>query len=161
MSRSRSQLEALLKLRSRARDAARRELGDALRAAGVLEQEHEQLERAISQLADERRAALAQANAQPERMLATGRYDLVLRARSQALGENRAKVEQEIDRRRALLAETEREVRVVEKLGERIDRRERLAAERRERRATDELNAQRHAQRVAIDDDADTLLPLR
>ncbi|MEO1498039.1 MAG: flagellar FliJ family protein [Planctomycetota bacterium] len=161
MSRTRSQLDALMKLRSRTRDAARRELGDALRAAGVLAQEQEQLELAIAQLADERRAALAQANAEPERMLATGRYDLVLRARGQAMTENRQKIEQEIDRRRATLAEAEREVRVIEKLEEREAERARVEAARRERRLTDELNAQRHAQRVAADDDADLLLPLR
>ncbi|TWU00329.1 Flagellar FliJ protein [Botrimarina colliarenosi] len=136
-------LETVARLREARRDAARAQLADGLRAAEVLATKHEELTAQFTQLLEERR--LAAARLDTAWLMSAGRYELVLRADERTLNENIAAVDREIDRRRQLVAEADREVRAIEVLRERQEEAERKEAARREAKLMDE-----HGSRMAF-----------
>lgn len=136
-------LQTVIRLREEHRDAARAHLADALRAAEVLEAKRVELAGLFVELLDARRHAAATADT--GWLLSAGRYELVLRADEKTLNANIAAVEQEIDRRRLLVAEADRDLRAIEVLKERADQQAKKEAARREAKLLDE-----HASRAAF-----------
>jgi flagellar export protein FliJ len=136
-------LQTVVRLREEHRDAARAHLADALRAAEVLEAKRIELAGLFDELLDARRHAAATADT--SWLLSAGRYELVLRADEKTLSANIAAVEQEIDRRRLLVAEADRELRAIEVLKERADQMAKREAAKREAKLLDE-----HASRAAF-----------
>lgn len=132
-------LETVARLREQRRDAARAELADALRAAEVLETKRHELLGRFDELLEQRRRAAATADT--AWLLSAGRYELVLRADERTLDKNIAAVEQEIDRRRQVVAEADRELRAIEILRERAKAAEKKEAARREAKLLDERAA--------------------
>jgi flagellar FliJ protein len=119
MSSFRFRLETLLRLRQADRDQRRAELAKAQRAedtllaqAGQLAREQHETERLARQLASPGEADI-------DRLIAAHRYELVLRSRANNLANQIALVRREVERRRQLLVEADRQVRVLEKLRER------------------------------------------
>ena len=114
-------------------------MAEAVRAADILHEKQEQLAERYRELLDQRRDGAAACD--PNWQLTAGRYALVLKGEERALGENLAAVEQEIEKRRAALAEADREVRAIERLRERSLREQRAEELRRETRLLDEFAA--------------------
>lgn len=133
-------LETVARLREAARDAARAQLADALRAAEVLEERKADLQRRFTELTEQRRSASESADT--VWLLNAGRYELVLRGDEKSLADNTETVEAEIDRRRQLVAEAEREVKALDTLRERAEQRERQEKAKREARRLDEFASQ-------------------
>lgn len=156
MSQDRFQLATVERLRVSQRDEARRALGEALRAVAVLEGQQQAMQQELVRVGESRRPQAGE-EVDPGRLLAAGRYDLVLRSRVQAIAENLQKLEAEIDARRTRLADAEREVRALAKLRERIAARRQLEQARREQREIDELAGRRHTNQSQDE----PLLPLR
>lgn len=134
-------LQTVARLREAARDAARAQLADALRAMEVLEGRKADLVSRFNELTEQRRRASETADT--AWLLNAGRYELVLRGDEKALAENRTQIEAEIDRRRQLVADAEREVKALDKLRERSERRERAERNKRQARRLDEFASQR------------------
>lgn len=136
-------LEAVARMRESQRDAARAQLADALQAAEVLSGRHDEVLRQCDVLLEQRRVATASGTADANWLLNAGRYELVLRADEGRILENVRAIETEIDRRRELLANAEREVRALELLRERDERKAREEQNRRAARRLDEFASQR------------------
>jgi flagellar protein FliJ len=118
MSSFRFRLETLLRLRLADRDQRRAELSKAQRAedtllaqAGKLSQEQVQVQELARQLASPGQADV-------DRLIAAHRYELVLRSQSQQLAAQIEHVRREVARRRQVLVEADRQVRVLQKLRE-------------------------------------------
>ena len=118
MSSFRFRLETLLRLRLANRDQRRAELSKAQRAedtllaqAGKLSQEQVQVQELARQLASPGQADV-------DRLIAAHRYELVLRSQSQQLAAQIEHVRHEVARRRQVLVEADRQVRVLQKLRE-------------------------------------------
>lgn len=142
-------LQTVFRLREAARDAARAQLADALRASEVLEGQKSDLQFRFTELMEQRRHASETADT--AWLLNAGRYELVLRGDERTIQENQAKIEQEIERRRVLVAEAEREVKALDLLRERAEAHERVEKAKREARRLDEFASQRsHATTNAI-----------
>lgn len=134
-------LQTVARLREATRDAARAQLADALRASELLEQRKAELDARFTELMEQRRRASETANT--VWLLNAGRYELVLRGDQKSLEENTTQIETEIQRRRQLLSEAEREVKALETLRERAVRREQAERAKREARRLDEFASQR------------------
>lgn len=119
MSTFRFRLLTLLRLRSAERDRRRAELAQAYEAAGILDQQRAQIESEHAATKEEARRLVAPGSADIDGLLRVHRHELILRAELQQLASQRAQVETEIQRRRQVLVEADRQVRVVEKLQER------------------------------------------
>lgn len=130
-------------MRESQRDAARAQLADALRAAEVLKQRLAGVLSQCDELLEQRRVATDRGATDPGWLLNAGRYEVVLRADEKQINENRRKIEVEIERRRQLLADAEREVRALELLRERDELAARKEANRREARKLDEFASQK------------------
>jgi flagellar protein FliJ len=142
----RFRLETLLKLRGHARDDRRRALAQALDAAAILANQRVQL---LAEQEASRRWVVDQAAAgriDVDRCLAAGRYGLQLRVQLAALARQEQQVAAEVERRRQALVEADRQVRTLEKLGERQAERERLADDRKAVKLMDEIAGQRGSQ---------------
>lgn len=139
MAAFRFRLATLLRLREAARDERRVELGEALRADRVLE---DQLNEIASDLADLLADAIRTASpgrVNIDRLLTAQRYELLLRAKQQGTMKQRELLAQEIAKRQALLIEADREVRVLEKLREVHQDRHRETEEKRDQALMDEI----------------------
>ena len=143
-------LNIVARLREERRDAARAQLADALRAAEVLEGKRVDLVKLFDELLAARRQAAANANT--SWLMSAGRYELVLRADEKTLTANIAAVEVEIDRRRQLVAEADRDLRAIEVLRERAEQEAKKEAAKREAKLLDEF-ASRAAFAAHVDAD--------
>ena len=133
-------LQTVARLREERRDAARAQLADALRAAEVLEEKRVDLAKLFEELLAARRQAAT--NVDTSWLMSAGRYELVLRADEKTLNANIAAVEQEIDRRRQVVAEADRDLRAIEVLRERAELEAKKEAARREAKLLDEFASQ-------------------
>ncbi|NUQ62436.1 MAG: flagellar export protein FliJ [Pirellulales bacterium] len=131
-------LATLLKIREAARDERRAELAQAYQADAALQEEHRRLAELLAQMADVYRNASAPGVIDVERLLETQRHDMLVRVQIQYLEKQRAAVAEEIERRRAVLAEANRQVKVLENLRERQLERHREEEGLRERKQLDE-----------------------
>src|SRR5262245_26709772 len=119
MSAFRFRLETLLRLRMAERDQRRADLAKALRAEELLQNEQRQIETEQVQVRVAVRERSAPGMADVDALLRTNRYQLVLKSRHGQLDQQLTQVRAEIERRRLVLVEADRQVRVLEKLRER------------------------------------------
>src|SRR5580658_9229190 len=135
-------MESLLKLRRSQRDESRAALAEALRVDDVLRQQLAALGREIGALREFSRRASAPGSVNIERLVEARRYDLVTQAQHLNSTQQRETVGEEIERRRQALVESDREVRVLEKLRQRQAEQFRRDEELREAKRLDEVAAQ-------------------
>lgn len=119
MSTFRFRLETLHRLRTAERDRRRAELAQAHQAAEILDQQRTQIEAEQEATKEEARRLVSPGSADIDALLRVHRHELILKAELRQLAAQRAQVEAEIQRRRQVLVEADRQVRVVEKLHER------------------------------------------
>lgn len=142
-------LETLLRLRLADRDQRRAELAKAQRAEDTLVAQADTLAREQAQTQELSRKLAAPGTADVDRLIASHRYELVLRTKAQQLAGQIAQVRAEIERRRQLLVEADRQVRVLEKLRENQRAAHNLREDKREQDQLDELALVGFARREA------------
>jgi len=124
-------LKTLQKVREAHRDQQRASLAEAFRAEQVLAENRAELAAEQQSLRELQRSAAAGKYLDVNRLLESQRYDLLLKAQSQELAKQATLLAAETERRRQILVEADRDVRVLELL----DERHRRAHDRNEQRA--------------------------
>lgn len=132
-------LATLQRLRENLRDQRRGQLAQAYQADEILQEQETQLEQEQAALAATLREAAAPGEIEVDRLLADHRYALLINAQRRHLGQQRQAVAEEIQRRRRLLIEADRDVRVLERLEERLRQRHRDEENRQEIKELDEV----------------------
>ncbi len=132
-------LATLLKIRRAARDERRAQLAQAYEADATLQSEQDRLAELTTEIARHYQAASGPGVIDVDRLLEMQRHDLFLRAQIQHIRKQREAVAAEIERRRAVLAEANRQVKVLEKLEDRQLERHRDEESRREIKQLDEV----------------------
>ena len=112
-------LETLQKVREAHRDEQRASLAEAFRAEQVLAENRAQLVAEERELRELQRSATGGKYLDVNRLLEAQRYELLLKAQSQELAKQAILLSAETERRRQILVEADREVRVLELLDER------------------------------------------
>jgi flagellar protein FliJ len=112
-------LETLLRLRLAERDQRRADLAKAIRAEEMLRRDDQTLEQRQAEITQRGRQLKSPGTADVDALLQTHRYELVLAAQRRQLATQIAQVQAESERRRQVLVEADRQVRVLEKLRER------------------------------------------
>lgn len=138
MSSFRFRLETLHRLRVSDRDQRRAELAKAQRAEDTLLGQADTLAREQNDVQELSRKLASPGAADVDRLIASHRYELVLRARSQQLAAQIHQVRGEVERRRQVLIDADRQVRVLEKLRERQQGAHQVRAEKLEQKQLDE-----------------------
>jgi flagellar FliJ protein len=136
-------LLTLLKLRQAERDRRRLELSEALRAEDILREQLRIIHAESVWLKNHCRQAAGPGLVDVDRLLEAQRYELTLRAQQQRLSEQKARLAEEIERRRAALVAADREVKILEKLRDHQAERHRRDENRREIKQLDEIARQR------------------
>jgi flagellar export protein FliJ len=144
MAKQRFRLAPLKRLREAIRDEKRASLAEALRAQEILSEQCDDVERHLIELSDSARRAMSPGRVNVDQLLYAGRYELMLRSKQQLLTQQAQELAAEVDRRQQILAEANRDVRVLEKLEERHATRRREAEEKREQQILDEVAGRRH-----------------
>jgi flagellar export protein FliJ len=135
------------RIRAIHRDEQRLRLADAFRAQELLDQQQRRLRDELGELQNEQRAAMQLPEPDVNDLLAAQRYELVLRAQQQAVEKQSAMLAEEVERRRQSLVEAEREVRVIDKLDERLQAVHRANQQRADTKRLDEIAQQKVAAR--------------
>ena len=148
MKKFKFRLATLQRLRESLRDERRGQLAEAYRADEILREQEARLEQEQADMAAVLREASGPGEVEVDRLMADHRYVLLLGAQRQYLGQQRQAVAQEIERRRQLLIEADRDVRVLANLKERQRQRHRDEENRQEIKQLDEV-----AQRRAVEED--------
>jgi flagellar protein FliJ len=138
MARYKFRLETLQKVREAHRDQQRSALAEAFRAEQVLAENRAQLAAEENELRQLKRSATDERYLDVNRLLEAQRYELLLRAQVQELEKQAVLLAAETERRRQVLVEADREVRVLELLDERHRRAHHREAERKETKLLDE-----------------------
>ncbi|MBC7856283.1 MAG: flagellar export protein FliJ [Pirellulaceae bacterium] len=115
----RFRLQTVLELRIAERDERRGELAKALRAAEILQERRQQLTEEMTDNQELARKLAEPGKANIDRLLQTHRYEAILKGTLAQLVAQEKQVAAEIERRRHVLTEADRQVRVLEKLQER------------------------------------------
>ncbi len=132
-------MATLLRLREAYRDERRLQLAEAQRAEAIVERRIAHLESDLRSLTNRCQRDLQPGQIDVDRMMESQRYELLLRAERQAASEQRRIVSEEVERRREVVMEADREVRVLEKLRERQLERHREDEVRSEIKLLDEV----------------------
>ena len=141
MSTFRFRLQTLWRLRSAERDRRRAELAQAYEAAGILDEQRRQIEAEHADAVEESRRLVSPGSADLDALLRVHRHQHILKAELAQLAAQRAQIEAEIQRRRQVLVEADRQVRVVEKLHERKLAEHQRKADRVEVKLLDEMGS--------------------
>jgi len=142
-------LHTLLRLRIAERDERRADLAKALRAEEMLRAEQSRLAAEQAELAQRERGLKSPGSANVDALLSTHRYEVVLAAQARQLSSQLTQVAAEIERRRLVLVEADRQVRVLEKLRERQAAAARIHEQRLDARRYDELAMIGHSRKEA------------
>lgn len=137
MSQFEFRLQTLLRLREHARDERRAQLADALRVDAELQRRQQELETDLTGARDSQRIRPGVVDI--DRLLSAQRYELLLQAHLAGVVQQRAHVAKEIDARRQVLVEADRDVRVLEKLRETQHQRWNADQQRLDQRRFDEV----------------------
>jgi flagellar export protein FliJ len=116
MAKYRFRLESIQKIRELERDQHRARLADAFRAEDVLNEQDAELDDQLSQLAQWKRSAVEGTTYDINVLQAAARYEPVLKSQQQLLATQRQLLDQEIERRRQAVVESDRGVRALELL---------------------------------------------
>jgi flagellar FliJ protein len=144
MAKYRFRLATLQRVQHARRDRERAALAEAFHAQDVLAERRKQLEVEQVDLRDLQRSAAADRILNVNQLLEAQRYELVLRAREAELNRQSAALAIETERRRHVLVEADRDVRVLELLEERQRREHQLCQRRVEAKQLDEAAVQRY-----------------
>jgi flagellar FliJ protein len=131
MAKYKFRLATLQKVREARRDRERAALAEAFRAEQVVADRQAELAAEAAELLALQRSAVSGRVLDVNQLLEAQRYELVLRARGIELARQEAILATETERRRQLLIEADRDVRVLE----RLDDRHHLEHQRQERRS--------------------------
>ena len=112
-------LQPVLRLRIAQRDERRGELAKALRAAEILQERRAQLMEEMRENQELARKLAEPGSAQIDRIVQTHRYEAILKGTLAQLIVQEVQVAAEVERRRQILTDADRQVRVLEKLAER------------------------------------------
>ena len=126
MAKYRFRLQALQRLRETVRDERRSRLADAYQAATILSEQQQEVQRELTQLQQLQRESLATPQTNVNRLLEVQRHQLLLRAQQETMRKQAALLTAEAERRRQALVESDREVRILEKLQQRQRQQHRL-----------------------------------
>ena len=143
MAKYQFRLETLRKIRISHRDAMRTKLAEAFQAAQVLEQRQQQLADEVAQLQEQQRREVAEQTTDINSLVDKNRYQIALRTQQRTLRQQAAQLEEEIEKRRQLVVEADREVRVLDKLEHRQREQYREEAMRSETKILDEIGLSR------------------
>src|SRR4051812_13096615 len=119
MAKYKFRLQTLQKVREARRDEQRASLADAFRAEQIIVESRAALVAETESLRALQRSAAAERYLNVNQMLEAQRYELLLKAQSQELTKQAILLAAETERRRQLLVESDRDVRVLELLDER------------------------------------------
>ncbi len=144
MAKYKFRLKTLQRLRETRRDQQRAYLAEAFRAEQLLAEQRMELAEELTTVRELQRSASAGRYLDVNRLLEAQRYDLLLKSRSQELEKQSTLLAAEIERRRQLLVEADRDVRLMEKLDERQHREFAREMQRRETRQLDEAAIIQH-----------------
>lgn len=146
MSAFQFRLATLLRLRLAERDERRSDLAKALAAAEILERQRQSLAAEREENRDRiRRVGAPGGNV--DSLIHGHRYEAILKVRAAQLAAQEAQVEREVERRRAILVEADRQVKVLEKLKERQAAEHRSSQDKLEVRQLDEAGTLGHFRR--------------
>ena len=148
MSKFKFRLSTLLRLREAARDERRAELAEAYRVDDTLRQQLQRTEDELQSLRAQRRQGVQPGAVDVDRLVESQRYEMTLNAQRLQVVRQRETVQGEIERRRQVLAEANRDLRVLENLRDKQAGQHRQQEERREMKRIDEV-AQQQALREA------------
>ena len=141
-------LETLQKLRQAERQQRRLELAQAFQADEFLQSQISTLVAEASQLRIRCQAAAGPGRLNVDELLDIHRYAVVLKGRTQVLRNQRARLQDEIERRRQALVEADRQVKVLETLREQQREQHRADGQRLEAKDLDEIAQRRTRQAV-------------
>lgn len=119
MTKFRFRLQTLVKLREAERERRQQQLAEALRAEQILRGQIEQVQQELAEIQHQTRQLTGPGQVNVDSVLQTNRYELQLRAQLTLLRRQLSQLADEVQRRRAALLESDRQVRVLEKLRER------------------------------------------
>jgi flagellar protein FliJ len=136
MAKYKFRLKTLQKVREARRDEHRASLAESFRAEHILAESRAEVATETEAMRALQRAATAERYLDVNKLLEAQRYELLLKARSEELAKQAVLVAAESERRRQILVESDREVRVLEKLDER------------HREAFDELQQQKETKTI-------------
>lgn len=134
-------LAAVLRIREQERDEKRQELIQAVTARDILEQHRQGLEEERRILGEKLRQSLAQGKIDADQMLAWRRYEMLLNVQREQVQKQIETVEQEIEKRQAVLREANRAVKALELLRDRQMEEFNRAERRKEMKRLDETAA--------------------
>ncbi len=138
MAKYKFRLATLQKVREAHRDQQRASLAEAFRAEQVLTENRAQLIAEEVDLRELKRSATEGQYLDVNRLVEAQRYELLLKARAQELAKQAVLLAAETERRRQILVESDREVRVLELLDERHHQTHKLEEQREETKRLDE-----------------------
>jgi flagellar FliJ protein len=144
MAKYKFRLKTLQRVREARRDQQRASLAEAFRAEQLLAEQRAELAQEQTMLRELQRSASAGRYLNVNRLLEAQRYDLLLKARSQEMEKQSILLAAETERRRQVLVEADRDVRVLEKLDERQRHGFKREMQRQEIRHLDEAAIIRH-----------------
>ena len=139
MPQFRFRLASLHKLREAERDSRREALAEAYHAESVLYAQKDELEQQIEALRNESSKMATPGVVPVDRLIDNQRYEMVLRAEQQLTTNRMEQLAAEIERRRTMLVEADREVRLLERLRQRQQLRHNETEFRREIKRLDEI----------------------
>ncbi len=111
-------LQSLMQLRLATRDERREELAKAYQADQLLVEQLARLRNELAELQVTARELTRPGTISVDRLINTHRYELLLGAQCGQITHQRNEVQKEIERRRQALIESDREVKVLERLRE-------------------------------------------
>ncbi len=149
MSKFTFRLATLLRLREATRDERRGELAEAYRVDDTLKHQLQRTDAELAALQTQYRQTLAPGEVDVNRLVEAQRNELVLRSQRAQIIRQRETVQGEIERRRLVLAEANREVRVLEILRDKQAAQHRQEEERREMKRLDEVAQQQALREVS------------
>ena len=118
MSKFRFRLATLLKLREATRDERRAALAEAYQADETLQGYLENVQQEFAAIQRSYRHAIEPGPVDVDPLLDAQRYEVTVKAQIQHLHQQRARLSEEIERRREALVYADRDVRILEKLRE-------------------------------------------
>ncbi len=143
MAKFQFRLETLRKIRMAHRDEVRAKLADAFQAAQLLEQRRQAIAEEIAATQVFQREAATRKQSDVNSLMESQRYQAVLRSEQQTIQQQGEQLEVEIEKRRLVVVEADREVRVLDKLEERQLSQHKQQQTRTENKVLDEIASQR------------------
>jgi flagellar export protein FliJ len=139
MAKYRFRLQTLLRLRETHRDEKRGRLAEAYQAEAILSEQQQEVNRELHQLQQLQRDSLTTTQTNINRLIEVQRHQLTLRAQQGTMHKQAEILTAEIERRHQDLVDSDRQVRVLEKLQHRQREKHRQDMQRKEAKEYDDL----------------------